>query len=437
MLHESAATHPAPLPGRATAHDGLVMDPRPALPDGRLGAAARTPSWKVVLLALVTAGLATGIVARLTPLFEPDATCCDHLFYRSMAYNLVGVTRPDLNVPPPGNRLPEVYRHPYWGRFMYEENGLNRQPPYAYRVLTPVLARLVAEAAYRGDINAGFSAVSFISLVLAGTFMALALWQVTGSAETAVVGAAVFASLYFAVGFNLFDYMLTDSLALGFVALAVFLLVSRRRLPFFLVCWVGVFNKETMLAVVPCYLLLELSERRPRLSTLGMTLLVFGSYAALRLLVPIPRDTYTFETTFVGLQVLPTLGETYLQVFGLLGITAASRVWLSPYGLVLAPIVGGAVAGCLFSGDHARTLVYAFPVVLIAALTVSVGSRAGRLLVVGPVVAYFVVLALEHRLGADARVAKDVSLGAGLVLEVVFWAYYLRRAEPLVRASGP
>ena len=56
-------------------------------------ATIRRPSVALLLLALaLTAGVAT--FAEPT---DPSSTCCDHLFYRSMAYNLFVVTRPELN----------------------------------------------------------------------------------------------------------------------------------------------------------------------------------------------------------------------------------------------------------------------------------------------------------------------------------------------------
>src|SRR5687768_563567 len=92
------------------------------------------PFWMGCVLAVV-AVLLTSWSAYFSAPFDPNTACCDHLFYRSMAYNTFGVSRPDLNVAPPETGLAAVYVEPYYAQWMEPLNGLHRQPPYAYRIL--------------------------------------------------------------------------------------------------------------------------------------------------------------------------------------------------------------------------------------------------------------------------------------------------------------
>ena len=120
--------------------------------------------------------------------FDPDRDCCDHLFYRSMSFNLFAVTRPELDTPPPGSRLFVVYREPAYA-WLDPRNGLGRQPPFAYRIVTPLLARGVAIAV---GIDAAYYLVSFLALAGAAYFVGLSIFELTGSLIPAVAGVIVF-----------------------------------------------------------------------------------------------------------------------------------------------------------------------------------------------------------------------------------------------------
>ena len=176
----------------------------------------------VVSLTIISV-LLTGLIALLSHPWDPDSFCCDHLFYRSMSYNLFTVTRPDLNIPPPGNRLALVYEIPDYS-WLSPRNGLNRQPPYVYRVLTPLLARVIA---YATSINAAYYLISFLGLVGASVFIGLAIYELTGSQFPAAGGAVLFLANPWSASFNLHDYMLTDPMAFFFTAVAIWALVTR------------------------------------------------------------------------------------------------------------------------------------------------------------------------------------------------------------------
>jgi hypothetical protein len=84
--------------------------------------------WRAALVCRASSARGITVAGKVKAPFNPDSGCCDHLFYRSMAYNLWDVTRTDLNLAPPDNRLWKAYDDLYFGQFLYAENGLDRQP---------------------------------------------------------------------------------------------------------------------------------------------------------------------------------------------------------------------------------------------------------------------------------------------------------------------
>src|SRR6266511_4273075 len=221
--------------------------PRNAI-DHRTGKARSSGTRAVVTLATLSV-LTTGLIALLVHPFDPDRACCDHLFYRSMSYNLFKVTRPDLNVSPPGNPLPGLYGTSRF-RSLSPLNGLNRQPPYVFRIVTPLLARSVA---YAPGIDAAYYLISFLALAGAALFIGLSIFKLTGSEIPAMAGAVLFLVHPYSARFNLQRFMLTDPLAFFLTALAIWALVERKRMLFFASCALGVLNKESMVLLLIAY----------------------------------------------------------------------------------------------------------------------------------------------------------------------------------------
>ena len=242
--------------------------------------------------------LLTAFAALLVQPFSPDPACCDHLFYRSMAFNLITVSKPAYNLPPQGNDLNRHYLLVETSQsrlpgieFLDRRNGLNRQPPYAYRIVTPLLARVFY--AVTGDINASFYAVTFVGLSGAMFFLAVAVLGVTRTLFRALIAASILAAGP-PTRVLLRNYMLVDPLSYLFIGLAVLALVIRRRWLFFAACLFGVFNKETLLPMLLGYPALELLEER-RVSRVSATLAVGIALAwtLFRSWFPVPVDRYS------------------------------------------------------------------------------------------------------------------------------------------------
>jgi hypothetical protein len=357
---------------------------------------------RIVLLLLLASVAAIGFQAIITHPFDPNRECCDHLFYRSMAFNFFSIARPDLDHPPPGNRLWTLYpgsgpsRHISW---LDLRNGLRRQPPYAYRVVTPLLARTIAFVT--GDINIGFYLITFTSLVGAAFFLALSVYVGIWHPVPAVLAIAVFATSV-PVTYNLWDYMLTDPMAFLLAGIAIFALIRRKPLLFFSACLVGVFNKEALVPMLVCYPLSEfLLDRRVRASSVLASLGIAGLWFLFRHLLPIPVARYSFISEFWGIgqtrAVIIAAGAT----FGFLAV-ASWRVLFAPVLIALLPFALAQVAvGWLFFANTKRVLVQALPFLIIAIFAAWPVASLTRLLVALPVAAQ-VVLAVWYNL-AETR----------------------------------
>jgi hypothetical protein len=275
--------------------------------------------------------------------FDPDRECCDHLFYRAMAGGAQTI--------PPGNRLSAVYAEWPYSVWFDPANGLTHQPPYAYRPLAPLLARV-----------SGFFPLTFLALLITGTLTGLAALRLTGKLWVALLPATALLLNDWISGFYLRDYMLTDPLAYALTALAVLLLLARRRALFFLTAALALFAKETTFALPLCYLAGELLDRRLQPATLAYLGGVYALYAAFRLLLPVPVNAATLLTAFRGVPAFWTMLVWLVQTFGLLLPLAGLGLLCSRPTLALLPLAGVAALTVLHA-DPERTLIHAYPLV--------------------------------------------------------------------------
>jgi len=339
--------------------------------------AERSREWltrrarSLVLLALCA--VLTDIRAAHTNRIVPDAHCCDHLFYRSMAFNFFTVTRPELDNP--ARFKTGLYADPYLSGFMHRENRFNRQPPYCYRIVTPLLARAI-NAVTGASIEDSFYAITVIALTLATFFVALTVHTLSRSFALAIVAAVAYTRFDAAFHFNLWDFLLTDPLAHVFVALSIYLMLTERVLAAVAVSLLGVFNRETQLLVLPCCVLIQLFARRPLLPVVAGSTAVVAVYFAFRAVVPVPIDTYSLASTFHGVPAPAVAVEWLLYTFGVLLISTLVRLPTRLSNVALLPILIGACLSTLVSTDWNRALVTGAPV----ALVVSFGVRPNSLL---------------------------------------------------------
>ena len=344
----------------------------------RRSRSARTIAVAIVVAAACGGTLLAGLVVER---FDPDTACCDHLFYRSMSYNLFSVTRPDLDTIPAGNELSDLYGAPDYG-WLDHRNGLARQPPYVYRVVTPLLARAISPMT---GIDDAYWLVSLLALAGAATFLGLTALRITGSAVPAVVVVAAFLTDPPTARWNLNDFMLTDPMAFFLTALAIWALVERRRSLFFVVCAIGVLNKESMVPLLLAYPLAEgiRTRRFPWVSASWATA-IGVCWIAFRIVLPVPVDTYSILGQFrEGSQHVRLMGVVLLFTMGPL-LPAVRRGLRDPDIVSLLPFAAAAILSAWFVDDLERAMIQALPVVLLAGLRPWTSSVRTRIAVLVP-----------------------------------------------------
>lgn len=357
------------------------------------GATVRGVVRRDVGILAVLAIVLVGTLALIIEPFEPDTTSGDYVYYRSMAFNEFVVTRPDLDRLPPGHPHLVVYRFDTWGAWYDMRNGLAHQPPFAYRLLTPALARLVEPAL---GINAAFYFWTVAALMAAAFTMGLCLYRLTDALLPAAAAVVLLALDFATARLHLVRYMLTDPIALFLTVLAVYALIRRRPVMFYVTCLIGVVNRESMVPMVVCYPISEyLLDRQLRWQTWAAALGVAGAWFALRAFWPVPVNRYSVVDEFK-----PTLAQTKLvadtavMVFGVLFIAAwrsvGRRTAASRFARSLVPFVIATFGAAWFIGSVDRILAQAIPFFVIIVLGCWPKQPFARLLVLVPVGAYLV-----------------------------------------------
>lgn len=126
--------------------------------------------------------------------------------------------------------------------------GETPRAPFAYRILTPGLARLLPF-----DLTTNFRLITIVALWATGVAV-YALCRAFGyTPGWALVGCGLFYTLYWAIGYTLYDFWLSDPLTFLFVTLAIRAAKLRQRWQFAGLLAIGALNKEAVLCVTPLW----------------------------------------------------------------------------------------------------------------------------------------------------------------------------------------
>lgn len=208
---------------------------------------------------------------------------------------------------------------------------------------------------------------------------------------------------------------------------------------FYVVCLIGVFNRESILPMVLCYPLSEqLLEQRQRWTTWLASAGVVGAWLVLRLLLPIPVNRYSLAAEFV-----PTIAQAkmiavaVLITFSVLLLTAW-RAAFSRVALSVTPLVVASIAAAWFVANTDRAVVQAIPFFLISLLGWWPVDRSEQFRVVAPALAFFVAVVV-HSIGITYALLLPPLFAIVAVNEVLLarrWFVVGRADAPAARAPA-
>ncbi len=309
--------------------------------------------WMLLALALL-AVLSLATVYRPLDFYPLDSA--DGAYYRAIAYNWFGMSRPELDVAPPTS---------LWRTFRPTSAiSLHLTGPFAYRVGAPLLARLIGLPL--GDhAEAGFYLLNLVSLVAAAYWLGLAAWRLTQQVAAGAATVLLFVLTPALVSRYLWDYILIDPPAYALLSAAVLCLALGRRRLFLAICLVAPFVREALVVVPACLLIADLLTRlwEPRRWIAPALTLV--PYLAFHLWLPILNPSQS-GWVLVADGAFPARAAS---VFGLLWLLALPAAIRSRFLWSLLPMVVIALGGALFVADVERATSYAFPFVLLGAVT--------------------------------------------------------------------
>jgi hypothetical protein len=246
------------------------------------------------------------------------------------------------------------------------------EAPFCWRLVTPLLAKILPF-----DIQTNFLILAFAGVWLTGTAIYYMTKAFGFSKALAALGMLLFFSMYWATGFVLHDFALSDPLLFLAITLAIHAAARQKALRFALLVAVGVALKESALFVVPLYYTLNAEkffDARLAGRTMALALPAVAVLVAIR--TSLPAEVSYFELLKVfGLPRLAqpsfeTLYKWTVGPFGLVPILAsllAIRRNLVAF-LRFLPFLLLVYSQPFFASDTSRLLVLAFPAVIVLAL---------------------------------------------------------------------
>ncbi|MCM8757745.1 MAG: hypothetical protein NC903_01635, partial [Candidatus Omnitrophica bacterium] len=329
---------------------------------------------KFILLFLLSAVALSCSVSFIVTPFNPEECCCDHLFYRSMAFNLFKVERPEYNVIPKENPLKDLYKTEYFSRYFDFRNALNRQPPYVYRILSPFIARAIGWLFFGDDISTGFYTLTFISIIFTIFFIGITLYLLNDSILLSFLG-QIFCLLLWIFRFLLYDYMLTDPLNFLFISLTLFFMLKDKKPLIYLIFLLGLFNKEVFGFIIISYLLFRFLQKELKISEIFIISFIIIVYLLFRTFMPVPVNKFTFKNIFWGMNFYRIV-SIYLNSFGILFFFTLTRMWFSSFTISLLPLGLGGIFTTIFASDHQRIIEYTnFNLVIFSVLGIKLKNK--------------------------------------------------------------
>jgi hypothetical protein len=149
---------------------------------------------------------------------------------------------------------------------------------------------------------------------------------------------------------------------------------------------------------------------------------VIIAYAIFRMNVFIPVNNYSLKTSFMGLYSVKVVFSWFMSTFGILTFFTLSRIWFSKLTLSLTPLLVLTFVSTLFATDKERTLIYAFPLVILSVIGFRVQPKKETILTLAPILIY----ALLELLQAQYKIRFIYFSISEFVIFVIIEFFFLR-----------
>ncbi len=260
--------------------------------------------------------------------------------------------------------------------------------PFCWRVGVPWLVK-----ALPATPEIAFFTIAFVSLWLIGPGLYILMRSLGHSVSLSFLSIPLFYSLWHAVGFNLYDFWLSDPAAFLLVVLIFIAAAERRAIAFATLLTFGILVKESVIFTVPLWY--TLGARRPVERNLALQTALYTLPAMVALLViralipPLNGDVAYLSTLPEYVRGNPNIDHPYRYFATLQSVLVRRamrntpvellyRITLGAFGLPLlltlfaerewwlrfAPFLALVLAQLLFAYDTERLVVLAFPAVI-------------------------------------------------------------------------
>jgi hypothetical protein len=235
--------------------------------------------------------------------------------------------------------------------------------PYCYRVLVPLLARILPL-----ELSESFHLLTVLFVVATGVLVYYVLRQMGMDRLLSFAGLISFYGLNWAARFAFFDFRLTDAALFFFASLCLFMILKGRIGWAICALSLGTLAKESMLFMIPFAYGIR-ARRVVDLRALGLTAMMGA----------VPIVVHLVVRSLAGADYHPdrlwsTIGRTRLES-GMFDFVRAGTVGTWGVGLLLLGLASGAAGG--------RWLLRAAPFLVLVYLQPFFATNVDRLLVFG------------------------------------------------------
>jgi len=310
------------------------------------------------------------------------------LFTLILLFRTQIMTYDDPNFPKPWDH------HKYI--FMAQNSLFNFHiAPFCWRIGVPLLVKLLPF-----DIIVNFLIISFTGIWFTGVVVYYAARELFLTKTYAISAMLMFFSLGWATKWILFDFWLPDAVSFLIITTAIYCIITKKDIYFFLLLYLGVLVKESIIFIVPLYYAFNTDRffdikqiRKLFLFTVPAVLILLG----VRFLIPQMNSNADYLHKLAGYMPLNDSDKVVYNYWQLIWDTLKTRLhnlsygslidyFVRPYGvfLVLAsvysfwynkkylvkflPFILLIYLQLVFAINTERLLVFAFPALIIFAI---------------------------------------------------------------------